>query len=64
MASVVTTDPRVAAAVISHVEQHRGALVDLLSELIQLPSVCPRGEYARLPHGCATSSRRAVFGPS
>jgi succinyl-diaminopimelate desuccinylase len=38
------------AAVISYIEQHRGHLVELLSELIQLRSIFPPGEYDAIAH--------------
>jgi succinyl-diaminopimelate desuccinylase len=44
------TYPRRVAAVVSYIEQHRHDLVSLLSELIQLRSVFPPGEYATIAH--------------
>jgi acetylornithine deacetylase/succinyl-diaminopimelate desuccinylase-like protein len=43
-----TTHPRHAAAVMSYIEQHRAELASLLSELIQLRSVFPPGEYGAI----------------
>jgi len=45
-----TAHPRQVAAVMSYVEQHRAGLVSLLSELIQLRSVFPPGEYESIVH--------------
>src|SRR5260370_41710992 len=50
---------RQAAAVMSYIEQHRTDLVGLLSELIQLRSVFPPGEYDAIAHRMADELRES-----
>ena len=54
-----TTYSRQAAAVMSYIEQHRTDLVGLLSELIQLRSVFPPGEYDAIAHRMRDEFRKS-----
>src|SRR3981081_1487831 len=54
-----TAHPRQAAAVMSYIDQHRADLVGLLSELIQLRSVFPPGEYEAIAHRMRDEIRRS-----